>query len=244
VINGGSRKVHILDPPWYPDHTLLFLTAAADACVLGAPLLLCQPTDAARPSVERERSALLGELSSLGLELVEHRFRFLRYETPHFERMSLRKVLPATPIPGDWRVGDLLVLRKVAPRSLVGLPPVQVERWKEARFGPVRVKLRASRSAVEIEPLIPRDILHTVSRRDRIRQRIGMWTSGNRVYGIANPGIVGTVVDWCNRDLSYGRFSMSSVVAHAKRMGLDSLVGERLYSVLEVELSEHLSRDA
>lgn len=234
----GASSV-ILDPPWYPDYTSLFLMAASDASARGATLLLCQPTEASRPGVARERQALLAELPALGVELVEHAREALRYEMPHFERMSLRKLLPEVAVPTDWRVGDLLVLRKASERRGGRQPRVPGERWSEVRVGPVRIKLRDSGSSVDMEPLVPGDVLDTVSRRDRVRSRIGMWTSGNRVYGIANPARIQRLLDVCHRDWTLGCLDAGRTALQGRLVGVEESTARRLHAVLEIELAEH-----
>jgi hypothetical protein len=229
----------ILDPPWYPDYSMLFLIAATDACVVGARLLVCQPSHASRPGVAQERESLLGALPDLGLELVQHATAVVRYEMPHFERMSLRKLLPTVAVPRDWRVGDLLVLRKTGERSMSPSTSLPVERWSEARVGPVRIRLRASGASVDVEPLISRDILDTVSRRDLIRSRIGMWTSGNRVYGIADPVRLHTLLDACHADWTQGSLDAGRTAVHGHRAGVAETVARRLHVILAAELAEH-----
>jgi hypothetical protein len=153
--------------------------------------------------------------------------------------MSLGRVLPDVAIPQEWRVGDLLTLRKVAPRRLTLLPPMELEPWQEATLGPVRVKMRSSQSTRDVEPLIPGDILRTVSRRDAIRPRIGMWTSGNRVYGLVNVSTIGALIASCHRDWADGRFTIATTLAQARQLGINPAVAEKLFGVLQAELSEH-----
>lgn len=234
----GASSV-ILDPPWYPDYTLLFLMAASHASAGGATLLLCQPTEASRPGVARERQALLAELPALGVELVDHAREALRYEMPHFEWMSLRKLLPEVAVPYDWRVGDLLVLRKTSERRGGRQPQVHRERWSEVRVGPVRIKLRASGASVDMEPLVPGDVLDTVSRRDRVRSRIGMWTSGNRVYGIANSTPIQRLLEACHADWTRGWLDAGRTALQGRVVGVEESTARRLHSVLEIELAEH-----
>jgi hypothetical protein len=234
-----DASVAIVDPPWYPDYTILFLMAASDVCSLGAAVLLCQPTESSRPGVVEERQALLGVLPDLGLEMVGGVASAVRYGMPHFERMALRKLLPAVAVPWDWRTGDLLVLRKIDERRLVRYPTVSAEDWSESRVGPVRIKVRASGSAVDVDPLVAGDILDTVSRRDQTRSRIGMWTSGNRVYGVAHPDSLRTLLDACHADWLRGRLDEDRTVAHGQLTGLGSAVARRVHGILQVELAEH-----
>src|SRR2546423_13218878 len=99
------RPARLWTPPWYPDYTLLFLATASHMCAVDATILLCQPTEASRPGVARERAMILEALPALGLELVRHDPGMPRYEMPHFERMSIRKLLTAAEVPWNWRGG-------------------------------------------------------------------------------------------------------------------------------------------
>jgi hypothetical protein len=151
----------------------LFTTTAAASDFLAA-----QPTPATRPGVAAERAALLAALPTLGLACEAVWSAEVRYHTPHFEAMSLRTTLAEVSVPGTWRAGDLLQLRKVA--TVVHRAPAAGgdRSWREARFGPVRIKLRASNGEHDLAPLLPGDVLATVSRRDPIRSgSVTVWPS-------------------------------------------------------------------
>lgn len=164
----------------------------------------------------------------------------VRYRTPHFEAMSLRATLAEVTVPGTWRAGDLLRLRKTATVVFRAPSPGGDRSWREARFGPVRIKLRASAAEHDLAPLVPGDLLATVSRRDPIRDRIGVWTSGNRVYGLVNPGPVADLIGRCHRDLERARFTLARTLDHAGPLGIPAYTATRLFDLLLVELQEHL----
>jgi hypothetical protein len=234
-----GAAVAILDPPWYVADTLAFLAAGSHACRKGAMLLVCQPTSATRPGIAVEREQINQVLPALGLEVEEVRQRAVRYQTPHFEAMSLRVTEPGLNVPVDWRTGDLLLVRKTAPSHWKLARSIGGEPWKEVQFGPVRIKLRATDTAEDLTSLVPGDVLESVSRRDPIRSSIGFWTSGNRVYGLAHPGRVGKLVQLCNGDLKAMQFTVSRTLSHAKQLDIPASVASRLFDVLLVELQEH-----
>lgn len=228
----------ILDPPWYLGDTLVFLAASSHLCRDGALIWLCQPTFATRPGVDDERAVLLSELVPLGLAAVETSRGAVRYQTPHFEAMSLRLAAAELVIPGTWRTGDLLTLRKVGPAR--HLPTITLdERWSEVRFGPFRIKLRASDAEEDLAPLTPGDVLDTVSRRAPVRQRIGFWSSGNRVFGLVHPDQIGKLVELCHSDLATMQFTFAHTLAHATQLGMSASTARRLFDVLLIELQEH-----
>lgn len=228
----------LLDPPWYVRDSLIFLSAASRGCRHSALIWLCQPTLATRPGIAEERAELLGELPQLGLELVDTFDYEVRYQMPHFEAMSLRLAAAELVVPPDWRRGDLYVLRKVGPASNIRAVACS-EQWAEVHFGPVRIKLRATGGAEELTNLVPGDVLSTVSRRDPVRARIGFWTSGNRVYGLAAPGRVGRLIELCNNDLEDMCFTLTRTLVHARRLDVSASTARRLFDVLLVELQEH-----
>lgn len=228
----------IVDPPWYLSDTTLFLAATSRACRLKACILLCQPTYATRPGVSEEREALLAELSRLGLAYSDVQPTMLRYLTPHFEAMSLRLTMQGEKVPDDWRKGDLLVLKKMAQCAHEDPLISEGDGWSEAHFGPVRIKLRRT-GQVDLGHLVPGDVLDTVSRRDPVRQRIGFWTSGNRVYSLANPETIGRFIELCNTDFMGAGFTLNSAAALAEELGLPKQVYRKLFDILLIELEEH-----
>ncbi|TCC39364.1 hypothetical protein [Kribbella sindirgiensis] len=233
----------IADPPWYFDETLQFLRVASDACRLGGLVLLCQPSMGTRPGVEAERTGLTAALPALGLALVSVESGAVRYVTPHFESTSLRHALGGFTIPATWRVGDLLVLCRTAEATHIPmLSDQRSEKWEEVTFGPVRVKLRQSDAQTDLESLVPGDILTTVSRRDPNRGRVGMWTSGNRVYGLVSVEHIGQLLRLCNDDLNAGVFSLGAVLNRAGSLAIDREIAKKLHDILEIELEEHQER--
>ncbi|MGH3940062.1 MAG: hypothetical protein ACRDTG_15800 [Pseudonocardiaceae bacterium] len=228
----------ILDPPWYVHDTLIFLWAASRVCHHGTLIWLCQPTLATRPGIAEERMELLGELFQLGFEEVHTFDHAVRYQMPHFEAMSLRLTATELAVPPNWRKGDLLVLRKVGPASITR-PLAVSEQWTEVHFGPVRIKLRATDQVEDLANLVPDDVLSTVSRRDPVRGKIGLWTSGNRVYGLAAPERVGRLITLCDNDLEAMRFTLARTLLHARRLGMSTSTARQLFDVLLVELQEH-----
>jgi hypothetical protein len=87
--------------------------------------------------------------------------------------------------------------------------------------------------------LVEGDVLTTVSRRDPVRKRIGMWTSGNRVFTPTNPLAIGQLIALCNNDLMKNVFTPHNTLAHAETLGINHDVSTRLHHVLLLELTEH-----
>lgn len=160
---------------------------------------------------------------------------------PHFEAMSLKFIMPDVAVPTDWRTGDLVVLEKVGDTCHETQPRFIDEPWLEAQFGPVRIKLRSS-SPVDLDSVVPGDVLDTVSRRDPARVRIGFWTSGNRVYSLANPSLFAELLEMCHNDVIRAQFTAKHTLEHAAEVGLSKVIAQKLFDVLLVELQEHSFR--
>jgi hypothetical protein len=235
-----EAKAAVIDPPWYPVDTTIFLAATSCMSVEGARILLCQPTEATRPGVAEERAQLLAELPELGYELCEIRRSYIRYQMPHFESVSLKAAAPSLEVPIDWRTGDLLILRRVGRACHITTATFSEAAWQESVFGPVRIKLRST-TGPDITSLVSGDVLDTVSRRDPIRVHIGMWTSGNRVFRLTNAEVIGKLIEFCHTDFMNAQFTLKRTLAHATTLGVSARVARRLFDVLLIELQEHLN---
>ena len=88
----------------------------------------------------------------------------------------------------DWRRGDLLTFRKTG-SSFLNHYSEQADgsAWDEVNIDGVRFRVGRAEGDGFADPrlkkLVEGDILPTVSRRDRRRNRALVWTSGNRVFG-------------------------------------------------------------
>ncbi|MGH3852688.1 MAG: hypothetical protein ACRDR6_04155 [Pseudonocardiaceae bacterium] len=229
----------IVDPPWYLEDTLLFLRVAAEVCRPDATVVLCQPTGGTRPGVEEERALLLDRVSALGLDLYALRSGGVRYLTPHFEAVSLRAATCGASIPTSWRRGDVLLFKRLSGPVTILQHSAHGQQWREVHFGPVRVKLAERPTGTDVGSLVHGDVLTTVSRRDPVRKRIGMWTSGNRIFALANPLTIGQLITLCDGDLMENAFSLHNTLVHANTLGVSRDVAARLHHVLLVELTEH-----
>jgi len=147
--------------------------------------------------VEFERQEALTVAGEMGLSLVEVVPGALGYLSPLFERNALR-ALGVIDLPACWRKGDLAVFAVTGtnrrPRRDVG----SEERWSEAAIDGVRIRVRLNNCARFADPTLrsiaPGDVLPSVSRREPIRRKVQVWTSGNRVFRCDGPDVVAEVV--------------------------------------------------
>jgi hypothetical protein len=163
----------------------------------------------------------------------------VRYLTPHFEAVSLRAATWGAGVPTSWRRGDVLIFKRLSSFVATFRDSPQDTQWREVCFGPVRIKLAEQPTGTDVGSLVQGDVLATVSRRDPVRKRIGMWTSGNRILTLANPLVIGQLIILCNTDLMKNVFSPHNTLAHADTLGVSRDVAARLHHVLLVELTEH-----
>ncbi len=233
--------VAVLDPPWYPMDTSTFLASASKALRIGATILLSQPAIATRPGVQAERDALLTSLQDFGLELVSAEPVALRYLTPHFEHLSMVSAQPGLEVRRDWRPGDLLTFTKVGAGTAEHSDISTAEGWSEVSFGPVRVKLRSSEGPDLAPVRRGLDRLTTVSRRDPDRDRVGLWTSGNRVRKLKSSEAIASLITMCDSSLADMKFSQLIVRAHATTLGIERRVADRLFDLLLLEYQEHVA---
>lgn len=232
----------VLDPPWYPRDTVAFLAEAALCVKVGGTVFLSQPTPATRPGVVLERYDILEAAGRLGLDLQEVENGALRYVTPHFERLSLGAAQPLARVRDDWRLGDLLRFSRA--NRTPEVPTLKTEEaaaWTERSFGPVRIKLRSA-GASDLEEVAPGiDRLQTVSRRDPLRERVGLWTSGNRVRTLSSVKPVSRLIEMCEIDLINMKFSHRNTQSNAASVSLNVRVADRLFEVLLLEYQEHVA---
>lgn len=190
--------VVIMDPPWYDEYLQRFLWFAASSMRRGGTLLLAMPPVGTRPGIEEEHVRHRDWCAKLGFQLEQVEEGVLPYETPLFERNALRAA-GILNVPPDWRRGDLWVLRKVGSNRAKWPGDLDRTGWSEHRFGQVR--LRVDRRAVgeggapTLVPLVPGDVLPTVSRRDTRRAAARVWTTGNRIFGCSAPDELGRILD-------------------------------------------------
>lgn len=186
-------SVVVVDPPWYIDFFRPMLRAAAAACEMGGFVLASLPPVGARPTATADRTLIARLAQRLGLDHVEERSGAIRYDTPFFERnvLAARGIV----VPPHWRSGDLFLFRKQRESSLP-MPSKGGRRdsWTEVSIGRMRLFVRrdgVSPSGLRgILPLVEGDVLQSVSRRNPLRRKAQLWTSGNRIFATDNADLV------------------------------------------------------
>ncbi|MGH3222796.1 MAG: hypothetical protein ACRDPY_29555 [Streptosporangiaceae bacterium] len=95
---------------------------------------------------------------------------------------------------------------------------------------------------LDLGEIVAGDVLDTVSRRDPIRDQIGLLTSGNRAFSLNRPEVFAKIIDLCHSDVMQSRFTIDRTLSHARESGLEVRTAEKLFDLLLVELQEHALR--
>jgi hypothetical protein len=192
----------VADPPWYPQPAIAFTQAASLLLREDAQLLLAFPAGLTRPGMLEERAELVKAAERSGMTLLDAEPNVVRYTTPAFERAAmLARGMPG--IPADWRVGDLLSLR----RTSAPLRPTRSSHpadWVAVEIDSIPLRARACVPPDGdrlIGRLVAGDVLASVSGRAPERARAALWTSRNRVYRSVDPSTLASIL----QDLAQGR---------------------------------------
>jgi hypothetical protein len=187
----GNVGVVFMDPPWYMDFYMSFLTFAARTVKIGGAVFVSLMPIGTRPTAYKEREKLFARAKKCGLHLEQLHKNYITYVTPEFEKKSLaiHGIINA----GNWRKGDMAVFRKVHqckdyPEIDVSSKSVHDDVWLSFNINGYPVKIRnkyMDTSSPDIITIEDSDILPTVSRRYKGRDKIDLWLWDNRVFGIA-----------------------------------------------------------
>lgn len=181
----------LLDPPWYPEHVMVWFAQALRIVRPGGRIILTLFPDLVRPSAAVERERLQVSLREYG-RVAGLEFRAF-YTTPLFEHETLTAFgLGAL---GHWRSGDLVCVTVAQPdRSVIVAQPIEPS-WDRVRLGMQVVAVRTEttmqpETPLRFEPIMPDGsfLLKSVSARDPNRSRISVWTSRNRALRVASGG--------------------------------------------------------
>ncbi|WP_369252393.1 hypothetical protein [Geodermatophilus amargosae] len=220
----ASSDAAVLDPPWYVNDILRWLSFATKYIRPGGSLYFVLFPELTRPSARSERQTILAHASRLGK--VEHIESALTYSTPLFELEALAAV--GCPDPGDWRAADLVIITDVAPHK-AWQPPVTThlgdKGWSTHVLGEQVVKLKTSPNGDPGDILSPvrgavDNVLTSVSERDARRQEVDLWTSRNRVARVGQQKVV---EGWLERLASSPYEAVAPVISREDRPAFDML---------------------
>lgn len=188
----GLFATVVMDPPWYEPHFYQFIWLASQCLHLGGTLIISIPPINTRPGIDKERIKWFTFCQEQGLCLESLLAGRLEYAMPFFEWNANRSA--GVSVNPFWRKGDLAIFQKLNRQSVIR--PVHTEDtgfWHEVEYNNCRIRVKIEDTdevkdqAIEIIPLVKNQILDTVSRRNPIRERANIWTSGNRIFETNAP---------------------------------------------------------
>ncbi len=190
-------SVVLMDSPWYADYVHPFLWNASRICRKHGHLLMVAPKVGTRPGMDAEWESTLKQSRRYGFMYLGLCSDHVLYETPYFERNALR-ASGIQNIPRSWRSADLAVFAKVRDSTCKG-PSFRRARdcWTESRMG-ICVRLKGDLRSFKdprLIPIIPGNILPSVSRRNTLRGLADVWTCGNRIFACKGTGVLSLILD-------------------------------------------------
>ena len=240
----APADVVAIDPPWYFEDLQEFTWFASKQCAKGGYLVMCLPSEGTRPNVNDELRDLLRIAKSYGFSMHLEKPNWLRYQTPPFERNAL--LTAGVEVRSDWRKGSLWILRKEQshemPRPIRQFIP-QEEWWESSVFGTrIRFKRQTQNGFGDptLTSIIDGDVLSSVSRRNRMREFVDVWTSGNRVFACCGTGILHQVATAIQLDQDVTSFvqSQSKVSLGSRQIGLIDHAAAQIKRIAILESKE------
>jgi SAM-dependent methyltransferase len=232
----------VMDPPWYSEYIERFLWYSARLCREGGFLLFSMPGKGTRPGIDQEILRYQSLWSALGFDLMDCKEQYLPYLSPHFEQNTLHAA-GIRNFSTTWRKGDLFLLRKMRTSHLPWPGDLEHQPWQEFVFGQVSIRVNQFVNAVSNDPrlipIIPGNILPSVSRRDPTRSLVAVWTSGNRVFSCKSPR---ALIDALSRLLQFSKAHPGPIEYEALKdvmqTSFDSELFQQLATLIDLESSD------
>jgi len=194
----ARHDVAVLDPPWYPSLTRLFLSRARQM-IHDLGFIICAiPPLLTRPGVLQERTDFLTELLSAGWELVTLEPQAVRYEVPSFELAAYQDISMFSG--RAWREGDLLTVRIGEGARSLGID-TSTRSGAIAIFGRDRRKMRVFLDEARADPQLGEwaspvpEFERTVSTRAVDLEQIAAWGSNRKGARIRDASVARAVLE-------------------------------------------------
>lgn len=200
---GVTADLVVADAPFYDAVMRGFLRAAATGSRPGARLLLVLPPAGTRPSAVADAANAVAFAGYLGYAHQGTDSARVRYRRPLFEARA-HQAARLHGVPEDWRSADLAGFDLTDPRPVLPVSGARSRRdqWHEVAVLGTRWRVRRSTSGARAQtggmllgPVVPGDILDSVSRRDIRRAAVMVCTDGNEVFDTSEPGALLAVLD-------------------------------------------------
>jgi hypothetical protein len=239
----GPFNLVVTDPPWYADYMKRFVWYCAKICAIGGQVMICYPAKGTRAGVPSDRHEFLQWCALLGLDLVQNDEGWVRYRTPQFERNALN-AYGVSNVGPTWRKGDLLCLLKTRDSSLQWPGNMEPHSWESVWFDKVCIRIATGDGSSEFEPrpvtIISGDVLPSVSRRNPLRERARVWSTGNRVYDCKAPKLLKRILDAATHGRDF-RMRLTETMGRelsAKELAIAIDTAEFVARIVEIEHQE------
>ena len=234
----------LADPPWYEEETLAFLRTAARICAAQGKVLLSSAPDGVRPGIREERERIIAGAAESGLRFLETERLVLSYAMPFFEHNALRAAGFAHVAP-NWRRGDLLIFERTGDSLSGPMNPItHSPEWAQADIRGATIWVRSKDQPGFIDPrlvpLVPGDILPTVSRRDDRCEAADVWTAGNRIYRCDGPHILSIIlhaISVSKAPLEAVQRSLQHSLDHLEAAKVEASIAQ-VETIIQTELQE------
>ena len=190
----------ICDPPWYKNAYLNFIYKFSTMISKNGLWFLIFPPKGVRQSIDEERFGIINFAKSIGFELIEEDIETINYYSSPFEINSILDN-GITNFPIDWRYGNLFIfkLKEYTNIPFQYIPIPENNKWNEYIINNIRFKVldgQLNAGKPVLEKIYRKDILPSVSMRNKKIKEIGLWTSGNRVYKCNNSKLLCSILDY------------------------------------------------
>lgn len=238
-------QVVIVDPPWYLHQMRSFVWAAARIVNVGGQILMCLPAAGSKSGVSDEVNEALNWAERIGFQMHWIEKGALTYDSPLFERNSLKAEGIHT-IPNDWRRGDLALLSYKDKISILRPLVLPEEEWVQVQIQGVEIRIRPQTQDGQFHDpvLIPiiggRNVLPSISRGDPRRKMSDVWTQGNRIFACLGRnvlvGILKSISSEESRFTGASRMLGRNVLPHEYERIL--IAEKQILELINVEKSE------
>lgn len=190
-------SVVLIDPPWYPEDTELFIHRA-HSLLLNTGFIICiLPPRLTRPGIIQQRTQLLKKLLDSNFEIISIETEFVNYSVPTFEEKAFNDIDGFNA--RSWRLGDLLII-KTTSTSKTELPK-DISKKEVITYSIDPKKLRVfmfdnSKRIEMSEWLKPVEgFVRNISTRMYNKNEISIWTSNHNAIICKDSNIIKVILE-------------------------------------------------
>lgn len=171
----------IMDPPWYLNYYKIWLQKGNSILKVNGEILITLFQEMLRPKAKKELTTIKTFAQKIGtLEIIED---YVTYITPLFEKELFN--FKNIPCYGNWRIADLLIIKKETNNILPSIKNVKTDNWTRLEIGTQTIAIDGSKCIGQmIKVRFPYknedSLIKSVSERDSVRRKLNFITSRNR----------------------------------------------------------------